>query len=217
MFFNIHSHFAAGKDEIVIQNLYGNYHSMAPTGYFSLGIHPMHLTPDPAKQYDALLRWAGDARVWAVGECGLDRRATSEFALQSSVFSLQIRLANELRKPLIIHCVRAWEDIFRLLEKERFRLPVIFHGFNKTLDMAQRIVSMGYYLSFGQLLEKDRLQEVFRLIPKEFVFLETDAMPVPIASIYTLAAQTAGITLSSLCLQINANARNVFGEKCTSL
>jgi TatD DNase family protein len=63
---------------------------------------------------------------------------------------------------MIIHCVKAWAEVFSLLENGKVKVPVIFHGFNKSKSLAHEIVEQGYYLSFGKALKKESIKEVVR-------------------------------------------------------
>lgn len=166
---------------------------------------------------DALRDWCRHPHVLAIGECGLDKVCTTSFSLQQQVFSAQVQSANEIGKPMIIHCVRAWEEVLHLLQQQRNRVPVIFHGFNKNRAIAQRIINRGYYVSFGKSLEKLAIREVLAALPPDKIFLETDAAAVSIKSIYKWAADAFSIEINSLLLQIQKNAATVFGAALVQL
>ena len=103
--------------------------------------------------------------VVAVGEAGLDKVCTTDFVLQQTVFSAHIQLANELQKPLIVHCVRAHAEAMQLLKKNKVKVPVLFHGFTKSKELALQLMAQGYYLSFGHGLMKNNLRTVFAALP----------------------------------------------------
>lgn len=177
-----------------------------------MGLHPWKI--DPAHWENdlfSLQRSCISSQVVAIGECGLDKMITTELALQKVVFQEQIRLAASLQKPLIIHCVRAWEEVFSLLKKENFTKPVLFHGFNKSAELAQMIIDKGYYLSFGSSLMMPAKQILLRQIPLDRFLLETDDAPISIEEVYDYAAKALQIDLNSLSLQIQKNASAVFG------
>ena len=217
MLLNVHSHFPSVKDECVIRSLLERYEIAGGKGLFSIGIHPRYINRDGTEQLEQLRSLAALPQVVAIGECGLDRRSEVSLAIQSALFSLQIQLAGEYRKPLIIHCVRAWEEVFHLLEKERFSLPVVFHGFNKGETMASRIISKGYYISFGKWIEKERIRMVLKKVPMDRIFLETDAVDIPIEEVYSMAANATGLTFDNLSAQIKENGLRVFGDKLLSI
>lgn len=217
MLLNVHSHFPSVKDECVIRSLWEHYDNAFQKGLFSLGIHPRYIFHEGIEQFAQLRLRADLPQVIAIGECGLDRRAETRLEIQAALFTLQIRLASEFRKPLIIHCVRAWEEVFQLLEKEHFSLPVVFHGFNKGESMAMRIIEKGYYISFGKWIEKERIRSVLQKIPLDRVFLETDAVDISIEEIYSMAADATRLPLDTLSAQIKENGLRVFGDKILSI
>ncbi len=179
----------------------------------SMGIHPWYI--DPAglnQQQEELAKYAKKYNVIAIGECGLDKITETDWQLQVSAFEEQVRLANQLKKPLIIHCVRAFEEVLHLLKVEKVQVPVIFHGFNKNLQLAERLISAGYYLSFGAALLKggSNASVVLKSIPGDRFFLETDDSPVDIADIYTAAASLLKTEPDALILQLQNNFHRVF-------
>lgn len=131
--------------------------------------------------------------------------------LQRVIFIRQVELAQSVGKPLIIHCVRAFDDILSILKKLRVSIPVIFHGFNRSDILAARIIADGYYLSFGRHLLTSNVAEVFRKLPTDRVFLETDDADVPIEEIYAAAARIRGMHIDDIATRINLNVKHIFG------
>ena len=218
LFINIHSHQPPAAQEWCIQNLYNGFDRAELPGHYSIGIHPWYIeAANWLQQMDTLRDWCHHPHVLAIGECGLDKVCTTSFSLQQQVFLAQLQIANEVGKPLIIHCVRAWEEVLHLLQQQQNRVPVIFHGFNKNIAIAQRIINKGYYLSFGKSLEKMAIREVLAALPPDKIFLETDAAAVTIESIYKWAADAFSIEINSLLLQIQKNAATVFGAALVQL
>lgn len=211
LYINIHSHNAPSPNEWVIKNLHSHWEKADLAGYFSIGIHPWYIDGDGQEQLRKLKQWSNHQHVLAIGECGLDKVCSTDFSLQQEVFAQQILLANTIQKPLIIHCVRAWEEVFSLLKKKENKIPVIFHGFAKNAAMARRITSNGYYISFGKTLQQERVREALRHIPPERFFLETDDAALSIETVYDLAASSLSIDHNSLSLQLQQNATAVFG------
>ena len=119
--------------------------------HYSYGIHPWYISKE--KVYDELRELkvaAHEKRCLAIGECGLDKVCDVPFDLQVEVFYEQIRLANEIRKPLIIHCVKAFNELINCLNQLDNNVPVIIHGFNNNENIARIMVAQGYYFSFGR-------------------------------------------------------------------
>jgi TatD DNase family protein len=184
---------------------------------FSIGLHPWYIDEHWLAQMDELKVWSKQSNVIAIGECGLDKVCKVDFSLQLEVFKAQVQLANSINKPLIIHCVRAWEEVLYLLEHPKNKVPVIFHGFSKNLLLAQKIISRGYYLSFGKAIQKPGIKKMLPVLPIDKIFLETDDAPIGILKIYEMAAQAFSIDVNSLVLQMQKNATTVFGADAIQL
>jgi len=218
LFINIHSHFPAGPHEWAVQNHYQHFEQVAVPGNYSIGLHPWYLNEETIiADIEELKKWSVQANVLAIGECGLDRVCSTDFLLQKDIFLKQVQWANELHKPLIIHCVKAHEDVLQLLLKHQNKVPVIFHGYNKSKELALKIISSGYYISFGKDLQHERIRKVMAELSGEKIFLETDDSETGIEKIYTLAAEALQITEDSLSLQLQKNAAAVFGVAAIKL
>ena len=187
---------------------------MLEGSWYSAGLHPWYIDAlNWPQQWEALMQCSTQSYVLAIGECGLDKVCTTDFALQQNIFIRHIHLANTLGKPLIIHCVRAYEEVVQLLQKNQVQVPVIFHGFNKNKTLALQLTSKGYYLSFGKALQLPALQLVLASLPLQQIFLETDDTALSIEMVYALAAQALSIDVNTLSLQIKKNAATVFGPQ----
>lgn len=207
-YINIHTHQPPQVNEAAIQNLYKDFEQVQQKGYYSIGLHPWYIAADWKKDLEQLKHYASHPHVKAIGECGLDKVCSTDFTLQQQVFEQQIQLANAVKKPLIIHCVKAYEEVLQLLKQAQ--QPAVFHGFNKSKELALQIINAGHYLSFGKALLQEHMQDVLKTVPKEKIFLETDDTDVSIASIYERAAKVFSIDELSLSLQLYKNAKHFF-------
>lgn len=188
-YFNFHHH---SVDNFGIYNL--NFNEQIPKSIFSAGIHPK----DISKNFEAQLSWlreiAVDKNCVAIGECGLDSLVEADLDIQKEVFLRQIFLANELKKPLIIHCVRQFQELLNY--KKGAHVPMIIHGFNKKSTVGNQLTLKGFHFSFGKsLLQNVDLQLFFRKLPLDHFFLETDAAEIDINLIYQKAAEIKNISL----------------------
>ena len=181
-----------------------------PKGHCSIGIHPWYAGKDIATSFQQLEYHASQVHVLAIGECGLDKIAKTAWSLQLQVFERQIRLANQVQKPLIIHCVRAFPETITALKKNRVNVPVLFHGFNKHSNLAQQLLNQGYYLSLGTAILQGRLDELIQQVPLDRLFLETDDQLARIFEIYTYFCRARNIPLDVLKKQIMLNFKTVF-------
>lgn len=119
--------------------------------YYSVGIHPWDAARADERMFERLREMASDPRVVAIGECGLDRRHTPavDMAVQEEVFVRQAELAESLGKPLIIHCVGAFNELVELKKRLKPSVPWIVHGFRGKPELARELVRQGFYLSLG--------------------------------------------------------------------
>jgi len=212
-FINIHAHKpCADGDVLAIVNLHEHFDEAVKQQYCSLGIHPWYPSAAGATP-ENLLRHAMIPQVLAIGEFGFDRLASLPMASQQSLVAVQIAIASKMSKPIILHCVRAYSEMTAALRRSGADTPVIFHGFNKTMLVAQPLLADGYYLSFGQALFSERhpAAGVLAQTPASQFFLETDDSSFSIKEIYERAAFIRQTSLNALILQVQENFKRVFG------
>lgn len=186
---------------------------LSETSSCSVGLHPWYIKPDGWQhQWAQLEQAATHGAVYAIGECGLDKAVDVDFDLQQKVFVRHITLANELGKPLILHCVRAFQEVQDALKQQQIMVPVIFHGFNRNLALAEQLMRAGYYLSFGEALlqANERLASVFAAVPDGQFFLETDNAECEILSIYAAAAAIRKRSVEDIRHIVEHNFHKVF-------
>jgi TatD DNase family protein len=211
-YYDIHTHVASHTDDVLsVLNVYQNFEIVNNDGFYSIGLHPWYLH-NADVDFDSLTAVASNSNVLAVGECGLDKVCATDWALQLSYFQKQVRLANVLSKPLIIHCVRAFEEVIDMLDAEKVQVPVVFHGYNKNNILARRLLRKGYYLSFGAELLKGNatIQEVVEDVPADRFFAETDNSGKSIIDIYHCLAEIRKTEVDTIILQLQQNFKSVF-------
>ena len=155
---------------------------------------------------------AHEQRCIAIGECGLDKLSKVDFDLQEEVFIEQIKLANSIKKPLIIHCVKAFNELINCLSLNDNQVPVIIHGFNNNENIARVLVNEGYYFSFGKALlsyESNAAKAIIQVGRKNF-FLETDDADISIKYIYKKASELLRVDEEIVQQQLKANFERVF-------
>ena len=171
--------------------------------YFSAGIHPWHIAEDVENQLILLNQIAENQHICAIGETGLDKLCSVDFALQKNVFARHITIACEHKKPLIIHCVKAWSETMQMLKEHSTGVPVLFHGFRGKPPLARMLLNAGFYLSFGRLFNTESL----KITPLERIFLETDNQNISIKEHYKTVADIKGITVKELVEAIEKNRK----------
>lgn len=216
-YIDIHCHKAAGNDKLAIVSIdtLDFDRDALNNGFYTLGIHPWFIArQDWRTALDKIVAVAGDPRLLAIGECGLDKAIATPLALQVEVFESQIELAERLGKPLIVHCVRAFNELMRIKKAGKAIQPWIIHGFSGSPVLAEQLMKLGFYLSLGKALLRDRGNNACRVLaemPLDRLFLETDAAEdVSIGAIYAEAAKILGLDLITLQRQIVANYNRVF-------
>ncbi len=184
---------------------YLNFHTHCPLPadeqtVVSCGFHPWHLTADWADRMPEL-ESALAAEGTFVGECGLDKVCSTPYSLQLEAFEAQIALSERLCRPLILHCVRAADDVLRL--KRGTRQTWIWHGFRGKPEQLQQLLDHGFYTSFGLRFNEASLAAC----PIDRLFLETDDAPQPIVPLYEAVARRRSISVEALAEQLWANLR----------
>ena len=209
-FFNIHTHTSLHPKTEILSLAPEQHSADIHMEYASVGIHPWHLTLENSEsQREALRQSVKDKRIIAIGECGLDKLQGPSMELQTSVFKQEATLAEECSLPLIIHCVKAFNELIQLKKEISPRQPWIIHGFRGKLPLAADCIRHGFYLSIGSRFQADAL----KAIPLDHLFIETDESEESIGSIYQRIAETKGISLQELTEAINKNVREVFFKR----
>lgn len=162
---------------------------------FSCGIHPWYIRTDMwEEQYDVFREWAEKESVRMIGEAGLDKDISTPLSLQAGVFEAQIRVSEQLEKPLLIHCVKAWDELIALRKKWKPVQPWIIHGFRKKGEQATQLLRQGFYLSFGEYVHEGALKQAW----PDRLLLETDEATVSIGEIYWRVASMLGLPVGEV-------------------
>ena len=211
-FYNLHTHTATLQENVVeLVNQYPHdFDATIPV--YSIGIHPWFIVEERLESdLDILERKLQETNCLAVGECGLDKRIAIPIELQQLVFEKQLLLAQQYNKPVVLHCVAAFDELIATKKKLNITGPMIVHGFSKSEQLAKQLISNGFYISFGQyLLLNPELESVFKSIPDDKIFLETDTVSENIAAVYELAAKYKGTSMLEMQELIKHNFHKVF-------
>lgn len=202
-FFDFHHHkpFANG-----IYNL--NIGEDTPGFPFSAGIHPKDVGDKFEDKFNNVKESSLLHNCFAIGECGLDAIITTEQKTQEDAFLRHLQWANEIRKPVIIHCVRRFNEVIKL--STQAKVPLIIHGFNKNESIAIELLRKGFYLSFGKaVLYSVSLQHILKEAPINKIFLETDTADIHIAELYLKTSEIRNISTENLQAQILENLQKI--------
>lgn len=197
--------------------------------YATAGIHPHDATAGDDAAFAAISKLLEHPKMAAIGEVGLDFfRDHSPREKQKEVLRKFVALHKKTKKPLVLHCRDAYDELISLL-KEEMTPPChgVIHCFSSDKPMMTRLVDLGFYISFaGPLTYKknDALREACRACPKDRLLLETDAPFLPPQSMRgkrnessflietaEVAAELHGMSLDDLGNVTTANARKAFG------
>ena len=174
----------------------------------SVGIHPWFIK-DVELQLDVLEEVLEEGTPLAVGECGLDKVCDTDWGLQVRVFRQQIVLATKYSKPIIVHCVRAYQEC--LLELRDFEGCILFHGFNKSKELLVQLIKReNVFISFGEKVFDPGFKSVIEACELSRVFLETDDADIHIEEVYTSFAETRSLSIPELKAQIELNRKQFF-------
>ncbi len=176
---------------------------------FSIGIHPWDIHQNYELSVAQIHATALHENCLAIGECGLDYFIKTDKELQKKIFLVHRELAESLRKPLIIHCVRAYHDLIPMLKS--CTVPVILHQYAGNTEITKSLMIDNVYFSFGKQFFRDNFNaDIFEIIPINKILFETDTMPIHIEDVYIKGAAILDIDFDELKEQINLNASSIF-------
>ena len=216
-FFNVHSHRKPGsRQEFVCRNAFHFLSSEALKQFpypVSVGVHPWHAAQFNEVVLEKLRECAEAPQVLAIGETGLDRRNGPALEIQMASWEAHFHLAQQTQLPLIVHCVRAWQDILPLVS--RSEVPVLLHDFRGNEEVLKSFLRFPLvFFSFGRsLILSPDVQGVVKLVPEDHLLLETDNAVFTIEEIYLKATGILGKSLDEIQVQMKKNALAFFGAK----
>lgn len=211
MFFDVHTHvLSADQNVFSIQNKYPN--SVDFSQPFSVGMHPWFLSKETVNEELLLLEnQIQHKNCLAIGECGLDKAIKVDFDFQMHVFRQQIQMSEKHQKPIIIHCVRAFQEIIQLKKEYKPNQSWVLHGFSKGKQLAESLLKNGILFSFGAaIINNKKLQELVVEIPNTKLLLETDNSEVPIQELYKKVAFLKRVEVDEVQTIIKQNFINIF-------
>jgi TatD DNase family protein len=209
-----------------------------PQIHLSFGLHPWYIGTRTANWLDTLRALLQTTHA-AVGEIGLDHALDPQtFADQEAVLLAQIHLANELERPVTLHCRRAWGRLMDLLDSAGWPANgLMLHSYSGSADLIQPLSRRGAYFSFSGSItfaRNRKCREALAATPPDRLLLETDAPdlmpdipteqsgstpprsrqinePANLAVVLSTAAKLKGMTESDLAEITRMNAETLFG------
>jgi TatD DNase family protein len=196
--------------------------------WVSFGLHPWFVrerTTDWLKRLRGFLESVPHA---GVGEIGLDRAVQSDLTLQEDVFVQQLRLARDLKRPVSIHCRRAFGRMIELLEKEGGVQSGLIHSYSGSVDLLPVFERLGLYVSFSGTIthtNSKRARQAIAAVSKDRLLIETDSPDLPpegttagmvnepanLPFVLEAAARLIGLSAQETAKLTFDNARRLFG------
>ena len=178
-----------------------------PGLWYSVGFHPWdNVESLTDSDFDLLRQCAGHPQVLAVGETGIDRLRGGSIALQQDVFIRHLRLAHELGKPVVVHNVKATQDILAARHRADFDdVTLVIHGMRGNANVARTLLDAGCYLSYGPRFNTEALQAT----SADRLLIETDDSDTPITDVATQVALILTHTATQLMQLVTVNAQRL--------
>lgn len=199
-YIDLHTHnIRPGKEVISVYNHMLNETGDIPAGPYSAGLHPWYadqLTPEQLKM--VIDHLSTDNQLIALGESGLDKSCKIPLQVQKEIFELHLKKASEYKKPIVIHCVKAWEEVLEIASV--YRVTKILHGYHGSPELTGRLVKAGFYFSIGESILKtgSKVRNSIITIPTDRLFCETDDSMLAIETIYRHVAASLSLKESAL-------------------
>lgn len=184
---DIHTHRPDAREAVISVNPW----EFAPVDglCYSVGIHPWQAARAAEADFDRLAECATSGNVLMIGECGIDKLRGGDLPMQMSVLERHIALSEQVCKPLVLHCVRASNELCRLRRQLRPSMPWIVHGFRGNAHVASQLLDAGFYLSYGERFNPEALA----ITPADRLLAETDESLLPIDEIHRRLAASRQI------------------------
>jgi TatD DNase family protein len=216
-YIDIHTH-SAGEihDVIIIENLMA-HEGLTPEdcgeNLCTFGIHPWYLNENNS---DQLLQKVNSVTAFsnmiAIGEAGYDKLRGASAELQRRIFEAQVTISERIKKPVVVHCVRAWDELLTSHKRLKPDMPWLIHGFRGKAGLAEQLLSKGMYLSFWyDFILRPESSDLLKALPKDKIFLETDGADVDIRDIYKKVAKDLNMSVGELKLVVLKNFKSLFG------
>lgn len=217
-FIDIHTHYITPVEGVfAVENfmVHEEFHYDKLSGKaFTAGIHPWYLNE---KNHDSLIesvrKISHDSNLIAIGEAGYDKLRGPSMELQRTTFEEQAKIACQIQKPLVIHCVKAWDELLVSHKHLKPEKPWLIHGFRGKKELASQLISRGMYISFWfDFILRPESSDLVRFLPRERIFLETDGADVNISMIYKKVSDDLSVSLGTLKNIICKNYKVLFGR-----
>jgi len=216
VYLNFHAHQQMpAEEEIVIQSHFLQENLITKESdkiFYTAGLHPWHADILSENEVESrLIELIGSERILAVGETGLDKLKGPDLTVQQKIFYKHAEIAEKYRMPLIVHSVKAHNEILKIKIDLKSDIPWVIHHFNGSKQQAFDFTEHGFYLSLSHHItnSRSRVSNYLKTLPLEKIFLETDDFNVDIKKLYDVAANKFDISIEMLKRQLIDNLKNL--------
>lgn len=192
-----------------------------------IGLHPWKAGKIPGGWETALReRLLQNSRA-CIGEAGLDMAKDENFVEQETALAVQLRLAEDLGRPLVLHCVRAWGKLSEMLSRHHLRAGFMIHSFGGSADIIKVLAKKGGYFSFtGETADprREKLREALAAVPLDRLLFETESPamkgnnppfwrrePAGLTEVIAAASAALQVPYEELAAVSGENAKRFFG------
>ena len=176
-----------------------------PGHYYSVGLHPWYITEDYRVQMAKLAVLALHPQVVMIGEAGMDKKnSPASLEVQMEIFHHHVALSEMLCKPLIVHCVKAIDELLAIRKEAKATQPWVLHGFRGGVEQWNQLSRAGILVSLGTHYNAD----LIRQLPPSQLLLESDD-GYSIDVIYEQVANDININISELRTHVGCHIRHL--------
>jgi len=225
---NVKRFFIPAIDSETTQAMYQLEKDFPENIFLMMGLHPTHVKENYEDELKHVEQELDARKFYAVGEIGIDLHwDESTLEIQKDAFRKQIQMAKDRNLPIVIHCRKAFDEIFEVLESEKDdKLFGIFHCFTGNFEQAQQALSYNMKLGIGGVatFKNGGIDKFLNQISLEEIVLETDSPylapkpfrgkrndPVYILKIAEKLAELYEMPIEKIAEVTTKNSKEVFG------
>jgi len=176
--------------------------------FFTSGLHPWYADKLDVSEINIILeKLIKSKSIIAIGETGIDKLKGPEMGIQTKVFKVHIEIAEKYGLPLVVHSVKAHNEVLKVKIESQSKIPWVIHNFNGSKQMAFDLINHGFYLSLSYHINNihNRLSGYLNDLPIDRLFLETDDFDIDIRDLYKTFSVKCNISVDKLKKQLIKN------------
>lgn len=191
-YIDIHTHKATCRNNVIEVLNISPYEEC--THMASCGLHPWNVDEKWKEAVTAVERRASESNIFFIGETGIDKLCGTDLHMQMEAMERQARTAERACKPMIIHCVKGYDELISIRKAVKAEQRWIIHGFRGKPQLVQQLLGLGFDISLGNKFNP----ETAKAIPSERLWIETDECTADISYIYKAVAEIKGMNIEEL-------------------